>query len=88
MSPETVTMEARVTFEEAGTGRRREITLCYPHDADPSRGRVSILAPVASALLGLAVGDAIEWPMPGGRTATLRVASVDRSTGATAVQEP
>jgi regulator of nucleoside diphosphate kinase len=76
--PGTVTMDARVVFEETETGRRREITLCYPREADPSCGRISILAPVASALLGLAIGDSIEWPMPEGRRATFRIASVHR----------
>lgn len=74
--PEIVTMEARVAFEESETGRRREVTLCYPREADPSRGRISILAPVASALLGLGVGDSIEWPMPDGRRVTFRIAAV------------
>lgn len=74
--PRVATMEARIVFEETEHERRREITLCYPRDADPSRGRISILAPVASALLGLGVGDAIDWPMPDGRHATLRIASV------------
>ena len=73
---EIATMEARVVFEEAGTGRTREVTLCYPKEADPSRGRISILAPVASALLGLRVGDSIDWPMPDGRLATIHIASV------------
>ena len=74
--PEIVTMDSRVVFEDAETGRRREITLCYPREADPARGRISILAPVAAALLGLRAGDSIEWPMPDCRKATLRIASV------------
>lgn len=74
--PEIVTMNSRVLFEDATTGRTREITLSYPREADPSDGRVSILAPVAAALLGLGVGDAIEWPMPDGRRSRLRIAEV------------
>lgn len=74
--PEIVTMHSRVVFEDAETGRRREITLCYPREADPGQGRISILAPVAAALLGLSIGASIEWPMPDGRRATLRIASI------------
>ena len=37
---------------------------------------ISVFAPVGSALLGLAVGDELAWPMPGGSTMTVRVASV------------
>jgi regulator of nucleoside diphosphate kinase len=41
-----------------------------------THGTVSVLAPVGSALLGLSVGQSIEWPLPGGRTMTLRVLEV------------
>ncbi len=74
--PEIVTMGSRVLFEDAESGRRREITLSYPREADPASGRISILAPVAAALLGLRVGDSIDWPLPDGRKATLRIAAV------------
>lgn len=72
---EVVTMGSRVVFEDVQNGRRREITLSYPRDAEPSSGRISILAPVATALLGLGVGQSIEWALPSGRT-TLRIAAV------------
>ena len=53
-----------------------ELTLVYPRDADGSGEKVSILAPVGSALLGLRVGSSIDWPMPGGRSARLHVLSI------------
>jgi regulator of nucleoside diphosphate kinase len=52
------------------------MTLVFPRDADGSADKVSILAPVGSALLGLRFGDSIEWPIPGGRTIRLRVLSI------------
>ena len=68
---------ARVRLEEGGTqGHEHELVVVYPHEADGSAEKVSILAPVGSALLGLRVGDAIDWPMPGGRSARLRVQSI------------
>jgi regulator of nucleoside diphosphate kinase len=70
-----VTMHARALFED-GTGKRREVELVYPWEADPSRGRVSVLAPVGAALLGLSVGQRIDWPLPGGRTAALTIVQV------------
>ncbi len=76
LPPEIVTMDSCVVFEDVEAGRTREITLCYPREADPARGRISILAPVATALLELRVGDSIEWPMPDHRKATLRITSV------------
>lgn len=74
--PEIVTMNSRIVFRDVGTGRSRVITLCYPSEAAPANGRISILAPVATALLGLGVGDAIDWPMPDGKTARLQITSV------------
>ena len=52
------------------------LTLVYPRDADGSGDKVSILAPVGSALLGLRVGDSIDWPLPGGRRARLHVQAI------------
>ena len=42
------------------------LTLVYPKDVDATGDKISILAPVGSALLGLATGDEIDWPRPGG----------------------
>lgn len=72
---DVVTMNSTVRFRDAD-GPPQEIHLVYPHGADPARGHVSILAPVASALLGLAVGDSIDWPFPDGRTRRLHVDAV------------
>lgn len=63
---DTVTMNSDVTFEDLASGTRRTIRLVYPTDADAARGHVSVLAPMGSALLGLRVGQEIEWPTPGG----------------------
>jgi regulator of nucleoside diphosphate kinase len=71
-----VTIESRVTFEEARSGTVREMVLVYPANANPSAGRISVLAPVGAAVLGLQTGDAIEWPLPDGRTATIRILAV------------
>ena len=59
-----------------GSRQEHELTLVFPRDANADAHRVSILAPVGSALLGLQVGDAIDWPMPGGRSARLQVLAV------------
>lgn len=73
----TMNSVARVRVEDAEAGiQEYELTLVYPRDADPDAHKVSILAPVGSALLGLRVGDSIDWPMPGGRTARLHVLAV------------
>ena len=76
MPADVVTMNSTVTFSEEGTGERITMSLVYPGAAGKP-GTVSILAPVGSALLGLARGQEIDWPMPGGRPRHLRVMEVD-----------
>ncbi len=42
-------------------------TLVFPEDADPLQGKISILAPIGTAMLGYKVGDTFEWDTPGGK---------------------
>ena len=69
------TAQVRVDDPELGS-HEHELTLVYPRDADGGAHKVSVLAPVGSALLGLRVGEAIDWPMPGGRSARLQVLAI------------
>lgn len=71
-----VTMNSRVVFENETTGERREITLVYPDLADIDAGRVSVLVPVGTALLGLRVGQSIDWQLPNGETQRFRIVEV------------
>lgn len=70
---DVVTMNSRVLYEDETIGDRREVTIVFPQQSDGSRGRVSVLAPIGTALLGLAVGQAIVWPFPDGTSHCLRV---------------
>ena len=76
MPGDVITMNSTARFRDEDTGDERELTLVYPKDADGSPDKVSILAPVGSALLGLRIGATIQWPVPGGRTIRLRVLSI------------
>ena len=73
--PDVVTMNSKVRFALA-SGEEFCLTLVYPKDMDGSADRISILAPVGSALLGLSAGDYIEWPKPGGGMLQLRIVEV------------
>lgn len=73
---DVVTMNSRVVFENEETGERREITLVYPKDANIDSGKVSILVPVGTALLGLRVGQSIDWTLPSGQKYRYRVIAV------------
>ena len=65
--PESViTMNSVVTVEYLTTGKEFTIQLVYPEDANAKENRISIFAPVGSALLGYRKGDTIHWSAPGG----------------------
>jgi regulator of nucleoside diphosphate kinase len=63
---DVVTMHARVHMSDSMTGERRELVLVYPGQADVAAQRVSVLAPIGTALLGYREGDDVEWITPGG----------------------
>lgn len=65
--PDVVTMNSEVVYEDLNTHQQRTVKLVYPKDADAATGKVSVLAPIGSALLGLRVGQSIEWEVPTGR---------------------
>lgn len=73
---DVVTMHACFTYADQLTGALREIELVYPDEADPAHGKISVLTPVGSAMIGLRVGQEIAWDFPDGSTRRLRVVSV------------
>lgn len=72
---DVITMHSRVRVRDLGTGAARSYTLVFPYQADLRCGRLSVLAPLGTALLGYREGDEIEWAMPGGLR-QLRIESV------------
>lgn len=72
LPPDVVSMNSTVRLREQNSGREYELTLVYPGDTG-GENCVSVLAPVGTALLGLAVGREIEWPLPGGQNARIKV---------------
>ena len=72
--PETVvTMNSEVHCVDESSGRERFITLVYPSEADADKGKISVLAPLGSALIGLSVGQSIDWQVKDGRLLRLKV---------------
>ena len=74
-----VRMGSEVEYE-AADGRRR-VRLVYPEDADIAAGRISVLTPIGTALLGLSAGQSIRWTKRDGRMETLKVLSVAAPAG-------
>ncbi len=73
---DVVTMHSKVTCVDEISGEHHAVTLVYPRDADLLAGKVSVLAPVGSALLGLRTGQRIDWQGPGDRKLRVRVVGV------------
>lgn len=73
---DVVTMNSRLIYCDESSGTTREVELVYPSEADPVAGRVSVLAPVGCALLGLRAGQSIDWNLPSGKVHRLRVERV------------
>ncbi|MEO8215586.1 MAG: nucleoside diphosphate kinase regulator [Acidobacteriota bacterium] len=64
--PDVVTMNSSVRVTDVESGASNVYTLVFPADADFEKGKISILAPLGTALLGFRIGDRVRWQMPGG----------------------
>ncbi|MBR7890273.1 nucleoside diphosphate kinase regulator [Marinomonas sp. A79] len=71
-----ITMNSTVKFIVEATNKEFELTLVYPKNMESNGTTISILAPVGSALLGLSIGDEIEWPKPGGGNLKIKIIQV------------
>lgn len=78
ISPQVVTMGSEVTFLDEKNGTERTLRLVYPGDADIAAGRLSILTPVGAGLIGLSVGQSINWPDRGGMDHRLSIVAVQQ----------
>ncbi|KGD66005.1 GreA/GreB family elongation factor [Alcanivorax nanhaiticus] len=70
----TVCLGSRVQFRELASGKTHQRVLVLPHDTATHADAISILSPAGAALLGLSVGDIIEWPY---RNRTLQLELLD-----------
>ena len=64
--PDVITMNSRAELLDLDTGERMEFTVVFPEEADFTEGRISVLAPVGTGMLGYRVGDSFEQNAPRG----------------------
>jgi regulator of nucleoside diphosphate kinase len=76
IAPDLVTMYSQVTIVDARSAQRQTLTPCYPADADPGKGFVSVLSPVGMSLIGLRIGATAQWKTPSGEEFSATVAEV------------
>lgn len=71
-----VTMYTQVLLQGDTATAPYKVTLCYPDDAEPSQGFISVLSPLGASLLGLRVGEVARWRTPLGEERTARIVDV------------
>jgi regulator of nucleoside diphosphate kinase len=64
--PEVVRINSSVDVHDLTDGETARYTLCFPEHADITSGRLSVFAPLGTALLGFPLGHEFTWEMPGG----------------------
>lgn len=64
--PTVITMNSRAHLVDLDTQEEMVYTLVFPNQADLSQGKISILAPIGTAMLGYCVGDTFAWQVPDG----------------------
>lgn len=64
--PEVVRINSSVEVHDLTDGETARYTLCFPEHADITAGRLSVFAPLGTALLGFPSGHEFTWEMPGG----------------------
>ncbi len=63
---DVVTMNTQMRVKDLDSEKEMAIRLVYPGEADFERGKISILAPIGTALIGYRAGDTVEWKVPSG----------------------
>jgi regulator of nucleoside diphosphate kinase len=65
--PDVVTMNSEIVVRDMDSNEELTFAVVFPSDADVNRQKISILAPIGTAVLGYRAGDMIEWNVPGRR---------------------
>jgi regulator of nucleoside diphosphate kinase len=64
---DVITLNSTARLVDRETKEEMVYSLVFPEDADTSEGKISILAPIGTAMLGYKAGDTFEWDTPGGK---------------------
>lgn len=78
---DAISMNSSVVLLDLDANEQMELTLVFPDQADVSRGRISVLAPIGAAMVGYRAGDTFEWNTPEGKR-RFRVEKVIQQTPA------
>jgi regulator of nucleoside diphosphate kinase len=73
---DVVRMRSDLEFRDDLSGKVQTVTLVYPEEADIAQGKISVLTPVGTALIGLTIGEPITWRTRAGELKRLTVLKV------------
>jgi regulator of nucleoside diphosphate kinase len=63
---DVITMRSKARLLDIDSGKEVIYSLVFPNEADLEKGKISVLAPIGTAMIGYKVGDIIEWEVPAG----------------------
>ncbi|MCO5053448.1 MAG: nucleoside diphosphate kinase regulator [Verrucomicrobiae bacterium] len=63
---DVITMNSKARLRDLETDEDLVYTLVFPDQANIEQGRISVVAPIGTAMLGYRVGDEFQWEVPGG----------------------
>ena len=63
---DAITMRSKVRLKDLESRKEMIYSLVFPNEADVDEGRISVLAPIGTAMIGYRAGDIIEWEVPAG----------------------
>ncbi len=75
----TVRMRSKVKIMIEGDNKEMKLQLVLPSEADIKQNKISVFAPLGSALIGYRQGDTIAWEVPGG-TKVFKILEVNNET--------
>ncbi|MFC3562895.1 GreA/GreB family elongation factor [Pedobacter jamesrossensis] len=64
--PHAIRLNSKVWIQEASTGNIMELTIVLPQHADIKQKKISVLTPIAAALIGFRKGETVRWEVPAG----------------------
>jgi regulator of nucleoside diphosphate kinase len=76
VAPDVVTMYSQLLVQHLDDGKTTKLTVCYPPDAEPAQGFVSVLSPVGMSLIGRPVGAVARWVCPDGEQRMAEVKAI------------
>ncbi|MDB5900829.1 MAG: transcription elongation factor GreAB [Ramlibacter sp.] len=74
--PDVVTMYARFVIRDLRVHRSQILVVCYPADAEPGKGHISVLSPAGMSLIGLPAGAIGRWARPGGDESVAQIEKI------------